>query len=174
MSRDDRRPLPDPNRGSSTARAWSELDRPATPMMPAGAAGQGPRRDTGGPVGPPAPPVPPRTVPPRTVTGGPGSGGPGRGPSYRIPRGVLACRIVTAFIAAVVLTVCGVVFFVNPHGNSNAAAEAIQAAPATPGKGMNLLLIGSDSRTDAQGNPLSAAELKEVATQASSGTNTDT
>lgn len=138
-------------------------------MMPARTPHQGPRPDAGGPVGPPAPPVPPRTV-----TGGPGPGGPGRGPSHRIPGGVLAGRIVTAFLAVVVLTVCGVVFFVNPHGNSNAAAQAIQAAPATPGKGMNLLLIGSDSRTDAQGNPLSAAELKEVATQASAGTNTDT
>lgn len=142
-------------------------------MMPAGAPAGGanrvPRPDGAGRIRPPGPPVPPRRV-----TGGQGPGGPGRWPSHRIPAGVLAGRIVTAFVAAAVLVVCGVAFFVNPHGNSNAAGEAIQAAPATPGSAMNLLLIGSDSRTDAQGNPLSAAELKEVATQASDGTNTDT
>ncbi len=140
-------------------------------MMPAGAASQQQRPDARGPVRPPAPPVPP---PAGLGSGGPGSGGPAREPSHRTAGGVLAGRIVTAFIAVVVLVVCGVAFFVNPHGNSNAAAEALQAAPATPGKGMNLLLIGSDSRSDAQGNPLTAAELKEVATEASGGTNTDT
>ncbi|MDQ2846940.1 MAG: hypothetical protein M3Y77_11435, partial [Actinomycetota bacterium] len=33
VSHDDRRPSQDPSRSSSTARAWSELDRPATRMM---------------------------------------------------------------------------------------------------------------------------------------------
>ncbi len=155
-----------PPRKSTAARAWSELDQPRTAMLPpAPAAAPLPR--AGGPVGPPP-------VPPRRVSGG-GPGGPGgRPPNHRTPGGVLAGRIITAFLAALVLIVTGIGFFTNFSGNSDAQEQAKQAAPKDPTKGMNILLIGADSRTNADGSPLSAEELQQVATEANSGTNTDT
>jgi LCP family protein required for cell wall assembly len=156
-----RQPAP---RRSAAARAWSELDKPRTAMMPAApAAAPGPAG--GGPVGPP--PVPPHRVPG-------GAGGGGRPPTQRTPGGILAGRILSAFVAALVLIVTGIGFFTNFSGNSSAQEEAKQAAPKDPTKGMNILLIGADSRTNADGSPLSAEELRLVATQASDGVNTDT
>ena len=77
-----------------------------------------------------------------------------------------------AMLAVLVLTAAGLGSMWNLKGTSSATRDAKQAAPA--GKGMNILLIGSDSRTNADGTPLSADELKKVATEASGGVNTDT
>jgi len=79
---------------------------------------------------------------------------------------------VTALLAGLVLLGAGLGSVWNIQGTSSATKDAKQAAPA--GKGMNILLIGSDSRTNADGSPLSADELKKVATEASGGVNTDT
>ncbi|MBM9467695.1 LCP family protein [Nakamurella leprariae] len=57
---------------------------------------------------------------------------------------------------------------------SDAAANAGGAGVTFEG-GMTMLLVGSDSRTDADGNPLSAEELAQVGTEDDGGgTNTDT
>ncbi len=53
---------------------------------------------------------------------------------------------------------------------TNAAGEQVPVISGT-----NILVVGSDARTDAQGNPLTAAELAAVSTQADGGgVNTDT
>jgi LCP family protein required for cell wall assembly len=59
----------------------------------------------------------------------------------------------------------------NAYRSFNAKVTHIDAIPAgsSSGKGQNILLVGNDSRAG-----LSAAELKEVSTQADAGLNTDT
>lgn len=59
-------------------------------------------------------------------------------------------------------------------GTSDAAANAGNNG-VTFANGMTILLVGSDSRTDADGNPLSAEELQQVGTEDDGGgINTDT
>lgn len=157
-------------RPNATQRAWSELDQPRTSMMPAGAAaGAAARGNDAGAGRPPGPPVPPRRVPP----GGPGgTGGGGSGPR-RNRGGVLAGRIVATVAAVALLLVCGIAFIANPQGTSQAQEKAKQAGKSFPG--MTILLIGSDARSDANGNPLTPEQLAQVSTTLDGGaTNTDT
>src|SRR5690606_40226627 len=51
--------------------------------------------------------------------------------------------------------------------------DALPISPADDGA-LDVLLVGSDSRTDAQGNPLPESVLKELRTESTSGLNTDT
>lgn len=98
---------------------------------------------------------------------------------HRTPGGVLAARIVAAVLSVAVLA--GFAFawgFANNATDSvatgNDTAKAGQAGVLFRG-GQNILLIGSDARTDQQGNPLTAAELASVSTQDDGGgVNTDT
>lgn len=75
--------------------------------------------------------------------------------------------------AVAVLIAAGLGFFLDVTGDSGALAQA-QQKPTIDIPGQNILLIGSDSRTNADGTPLTAEELKQVATEASGGVNTDT
>ena len=59
-------------------------------------------------------------------------------------------------------------------GTSDAAGNAGNGGVISAG-GLTILLVGSDARTDADGNPLSAEELAQVATEDDGGgVNTDT
>lgn len=87
-------------------------------------------------------------------------------------------RIIAAVLAVAIVVVAGVGWWVrqdvnSASGVSNAADAAGDAGVAFRG-GLNILLVGSDARTDAQGNDLSADELHALNTELSGGTNTDT
>lgn len=119
------------------------------------------------PGGPPGPPI-----------GSGGSGGSGT-PRRRKPPGVLATRIVALTAAVVVLLGCGIAWgFTDAlQGNSGTSDAANNAGDGgvISADGMTILLVGSDARTDADGNPLSADELAQVATEDDGGgINTDT
>lgn len=92
---------------------------------------------------------------------------------------MIAGRIVAAVLSVAVLAGCAFAWsFANSATNAvatgNDTSKAGQAGVLFRG-GTNILLIGSDARTDQQGNPLSAAELAAVSTQADGGgVNTDT
>jgi len=134
--------------------------QPAHPLTPAAGTGRTP---------PPRPPTPPRS-------GGPsGRGNSGR---RRTPAAIVAGRIIAAVLAVAVVLVAGVGYYVRSDVNSasavsDAATDAGEVGVAFTG-GLNILLVGSDSRTDAQGNALSAEELAALRTEETSGTNTDT
>ena len=151
-------------------RAWSELDQPTvatTPVAGRPAAGRG---AAGGP--PSVPPVPPRR------TGGPGSSGPGDPGDHRHRPAVIVGRIVAAVLAFAIVLVAGVGYFVQQDVNSASAVSDAATAAGDVGVafsgGLNILLVGSDSRTDAQGNPLTKEELAALNTEDTGGLNTDT
>ena len=154
---------------------------PPRPGYRAGGYGNEPVRPSyGGPAAVPSafggtPPGPPGGTPPT---------GPG-GPEYPEPRrrklsgAVLATRIVAVVVAAVVLLGAGVAWaftgtLQGNSGTSDAAGNAGDGGVTFQG-GMTILLVGSDARTDADGNPLSAEELQQVGTEDDGGgVNTDT
>lgn len=149
---------PDPRR------AWSEMadqsNRPARPPanQPGPPAGYAP--------GPPAgyAPAPPAGYAP----------GLPAGPRARRTSGaIVAGRIMAGVLSVAVLASVGFgsIFLSSandkiPKGPST--ANAGEAGILFRG-GTNVMLIGSDSRTDQQGNPLSAAQLAAVSTQADGG-----
>ena len=92
--------------------------------------------------------------------------------------------IVGGRIVAAVLSIAVLAGFAFAWGFANKATGAVATGNETSKAGQagvlfrggeNILLIGSDARTDQQGNPLSAAELAAVSTQDDGGSvNTDT
>ena len=92
---------------------------------------------------------------------------------------MLAARIVALVAAVAVLLGVGVAYVFTDvlqanSGTSDAAANAGSGGVMFDG-GMTILLVGSDARTDADGNPLSKEELAQVATEDDGGgINTDT
>lgn len=93
--------------------------------------------------------------------------------------GLLATRIVAAVLSVALLIGAGVAWaftgaLQTNSGTSDATANAGNGG-VTFANGMTILLVGSDARTDADGNPLSAEELKQVGTEDDGGgINTDT
>src|SRR5450755_3886647 len=114
--------------------------------------------------------------PPQGPGGRPGLG---RRRRRRASGGVLAARIVALVAAVLVMVGAGVGWAVtgtvqSNSGTSDAAANAGSSGVTFRG-GMTILLVGSDARTDANGNPLSADELAQLSTQHDGGgVNTDT
>ena len=154
-----------------TGQAWSEVDQPTVATSPVADRPVTRKVGTGG-----QPPRPP--VPPRRTGGGPGSSGPSDPDERRHHPAVIAGRIIAAVLAFAVVLVAGVGYFVQQDVNSasavsDAATSAGDVGVAFSG-GMNVLLVGSDSRTDAQGNPLTAEELAALNTEETGGLNTDT
>ena len=160
------RPAPDPRR------AWSEAGDGRTAVYPGGVpfepAPATPRPNR------PGPPAPGRETPrPNALLD------PARETSRRTHGGIIAGRIIAAALSVAVLALCafgstllGSIDAKIPKGNS--ADKAGTAGVLFKG-GTNILLIGSDARTDSSGNPLSAAQLAEVSTQDDGGSvNTDT
>jgi len=88
-------------------------------------------------------------------------------------------RIVALVVAAVVLVGAGVAYaftdtLQTASGTSDAAGNAGDAGVISA-EGLTFMLVGSDARTDADGNPLSAEELAQVGTEDDGGgINTDT
>ncbi len=116
--------------------------------------------------------------------GGPGGGGGGFGgggnePRRRRNRGLLITRIIAAVVAAAVFIGAGAAYaftdkLQSASGTSDAAQNAGDAGVISA-EGLTFLLVGSDSRTDADGNPLSAEELAQIGTEDDGGgINTDT
>jgi len=186
-----------PKTGPGGSGAWSDVGGPAWDSPDAPTEVQRPYREPYG-AAPyqPAPyrgdpyrqsPPPRGPLPPRT-------GGPG-GPDEpqrrrRTPGAIVAGRIVAGVLAAALVLVSGLVwaaFGGKPHNASDATDNAGDVGVVTqttdakgnvvsvPIKGTNILIVGSDSRTDASGNPLTAAEQKAVGvTLDGGGVNTDT
>ncbi len=92
---------------------------------------------------------------------------------------MLITRIVAMTVAAVVLIGSGVAWALTDKLQSNSGTSDAAGNAGNGGvsfaEGMTFLLVGSDARTDQDGNPLSAAELAQVGTEADGGgINTDT
>lgn len=107
------------------------------------------------------------------------SGGSNQPRRRKVSGAVLATRIVAAVVAAIVLVGAGVAWGItgtlqSNSGTSDAAGNAGNGGVISEG-GLTILLVGSDARTDADGNPLSAEELAQVSTEDDGGgVNTDT
>jgi len=134
----------------------------AVPAAFGGGTPPGGRPPGGRPPGPPLePPVP--DAPRRRRTATP----------------LLVARIVAAALAAVTLIAAGSAWAFTGalqanSGTSDAANNAGDGGVISA-DGLTILLVGSDARTDADGNPLSAEELAQVGTEDDGGgINTDT
>lgn len=89
----------------------------------------------------------------------------------------IAGRSVLALVSAAVLTVTAIAWNTLGKLDRESTAEVLAEHPAAPPAddgALDVLLVGSDSRTDAQGNPLPESVLKELRTESTSGLNTDT
>lgn len=96
--------------------------------------------------------------------------------------GLVAGRIAVALVSAVALAAAGV-GWVTAHefkasANVTSALAEVQQddsdQPRQDDGATDILLVGDDSRTDAQGHPLPASVLSTLRTQFDSGLNTDT
>ncbi|HEX3787279.1 MAG TPA: LCP family protein [Pseudonocardiaceae bacterium] len=130
-------------------------------------------------------------VEPAEVTGG-GSAAAAGSRARSAPRrgaGVIVGRTVVALVSALALVATGVAWFTVQQfrantTTTNALAEvntgtdgdqpSTVAAPPADDGATDILLVGSDSRTDAQGNPLPTSVLTQLRTQFDAGVNTDT
>jgi LCP family protein required for cell wall assembly len=97
----------------------------------------------------------------------------------RTPTAILVTRIVAAVLAGAMLIVAGAGWAFTGALQSNSgtsdAANNAGSGGVISADGMTILLVGSDARTDADGNPLSADELAQVGTEDDGGgINTDT
>ncbi|MDQ3577177.1 MAG: LCP family protein, partial [Actinomycetota bacterium] len=99
----------------------------------------------------------------------------------RTSRLLIAGRVVVALISVVAFTAMGVVWFridkfQEKVTTTNAVVKAQEAPDAPPANdGANdILVVGSDTRTDLQGRPLSASILRKLRTEATETINTDT
>ena len=161
------------------------VPRPGVPLSrpgPAGLNAPSPH-PTRQPVGPGVPPPFRPATPGRVPVPAPA---PRR---HRTPGGIIAGRIIAAVLAIAVLAVTGFYsVFVSKTNSTVATGGGIAAARSNQSKasgtgaaapidtpGQNILLVGSDARMDAQGNPLTPEELKQVGTESDGGSiNTDT
>lgn len=165
--------------GSTGPRRTGQVPEP-TAVLPPGALGFHPSGDPGRRP-PAARPTGQRPATPSQPNRGYLPAGPLvlPGQPRRTSAATVAARIVAAVLSIAVLA--GFAFawgFANQAtgdvATGNDTAQAGQAGVLFRG-GTNILLIGSDARTDQQGNPLSAAELAAVRTeQDGGGVNTDT
>ncbi len=84
-------------------------------------------------------------------------------------------RLVTAAASVVVLAVTGGAWSAADSLTARlATTAALGGGPASDDGATDILLVGTDSRADAQGNALSAAELATLRTETVGSTNTDT
>lgn len=105
-------------------------------------------------------------------------------PVRRRPSAILVIgRVVLALISAVALAAMAVLWtrvdkLQDSVNTTDALAVAQQqagaAAPAEDDGANDILVVGSDTRTDLKGNPLSAQLLRELRTEATDTLNTDT
>jgi LCP family protein required for cell wall assembly len=93
--------------------------------------------------------------------------------------GRIAGRVALALVSVVALAASGYAYVTKDHLQSNVhTTDALtlpgEPSPPTDDGGTDILLVGSDARTDAQGNPLPARLLKALRTEDKAGVNTDT
>ena len=91
---------------------------------------------------------------------------------------LIAGRTLVALISAGVLAVTAAGWVALDRldtdvSTSRVLADTPEAPPADDGA-TDILLVGNDSRTDAQGNPLPLSVLRELRTESTNGLNTDT
>ncbi|MEO7126320.1 MAG: LCP family protein [Nakamurella sp.] len=131
-------------------------------------------------------------LPPTPPSRGPHRGGPS-GPSepHRPSGRAVLGRIIAGLVSIALLLTSGLAWAAvggTPHNASDATDQAGTVGvvtqttdskgnviPVPVRHGMNILIVGSDARTDAEGNPLTPAELKAISTQLDGGgVSTDT
>jgi LCP family protein required for cell wall assembly len=90
-------------------------------------------------------------------------------------------RTVIALVSAVALAAVGIGWFAvhrfRASTNTTSALAEVRSEPNQPkpdDSATDILLVGDDSRTDAQGNPLPTRVLTQLRTQFDAGVNTDT
>ncbi|RJQ68007.1 LytR family transcriptional regulator [Pseudonocardiaceae bacterium YIM PH 21723] len=86
-------------------------------------------------------------------------------------------KVLVSLASVIALITTGVAWaaFDQLSARTNTSDVIGAVAPSVPDDGAtDILLVGSDSRTDAQGNPLPDSVLKELRTEISDGLNTDT
>jgi LCP family protein required for cell wall assembly len=95
--------------------------------------------------------------------------------------GLIIGRTLIALVSAVALAAAGVSWFTldkfKASTNVTSALAAVASEPNQPppdDDATDILLVGDDSRTDAQGHPLPASVLSSLRTQFDAGLNTDT
>jgi LCP family protein required for cell wall assembly len=92
----------------------------------------------------------------------------------------MTARVIVAILAAAALAAAGLtrdtVNSVNDEVTKSDvfSPEVRQNAPPADDGAEDILIVGSDTRTDSKGNPLPAAMLKQLRTEAADGVNTDT
>ncbi|ROP42096.1 protein kinase domain-containing protein [Saccharothrix texasensis] len=151
------------------------------PAGPTTSFGFGPRRDEaltlGRVVAPdPADPADPAVEATTHVAAEPAtSAEPPRRPGRRLSS--TARRGAVALIAVVVLVAAGIAWAVSrgiDDGVRTGEVLDVPGSPDTADGATDILLVGSDSRTDAEGRPLPDAVLKQLRTEQKSGVATDT
>jgi LCP family protein required for cell wall assembly len=103
---------------------------------------------------------------------------PVRSPQPRRVGRVMA-KTVVALISVAALTATGYAYVTKDKLQNNvhttqALTQPGEAAPPANDGATDILLVGSDARTDAQGNPLPNSLLKALRTEEKPGVNTDT
>ena len=91
------------------------------------------------------------------------------GPAVR-QQGPPAVKALIALLSAIMLVVAGVGYFLIPKIDS----PSIPLNAGSPDGAMDVLLVGNDSRTDAQGNPLTPEEIAMLHAGDEEADNTDT
>lgn len=84
--------------------------------------------------------------------------------------------LVLASVTALAVTAAGwsALDRLNREVNTSDVLSGVPDSPPADDGATDILLVGSDSRTDAQGNPLPTEVLKTLRTESTSGINTDT
>jgi LCP family protein required for cell wall assembly len=105
-------------------------------------------------------------------------------PRRRFSKLLIAGRVVVGLVSAVALAAMTLVYLrvdeLDESKNTTDAVEEAQVGPSLPGGqddddgAKDILIVGNDSRTDMQGNRLSGKVLRELRTEATDTTNTDT
>ena len=98
---------------------------------------------------------------------------------------LIFARVLVGLVSVTALAAMSLVYLrvveLDESKNTTNAVEEAQVGPNVPAAGANdddgandILIVGNDSRTDMQGKPLSAKVLRELRTEATDTTNTDT
>jgi LCP family protein required for cell wall assembly len=102
-------------------------------------------------------------------------------PRRRVSPLLVFGRVLVGLVSAVVLAGMSMVYLqVDELDSSKNTTDAVteaqggKNAPAPDDGADDILIVGNDSRTDMQGNPLSDELLRELRTEATDGLNTDT
>jgi LCP family protein required for cell wall assembly len=104
---------------------------------------------------------------------------PAPAPRGRTSPFFIVCRVLMGLLSAAALAAMSIVYLRvgqldDSKNTTDAVTVAQDGADASDDGANDILIVGNDSRTDMQGNPLSEELLKELRTEATSTLNTDT